>query len=248
MSESNPQSEAATRISAYLTERLDAYLEELRQLCAFDCGTANKAGVDAVGEWVRAWAAKHKWAVRTDASDRVGNGVIVTLAGKNPKGQKVLLVAHLDTVFSVGVAKSTLEKHEDKLRAPGIADNKSGLLTGLYVMAALEDLGYMDQLAEICLVCGGDEETGMEVSAKTLETLAPKYDAAFVLEAARASGAIVSARKGVGDLDLTVHGRAAHAGVEPHKGANAIVSLAQMVTALHKLNGVYPDVTLNTGN
>ena len=69
----------------------------------------------------------------------------------------------------------------------------------------------------------------------------------LVLECARANGDIVSARKGIADLQLTFHGRAAHAGVEPEKGRNAILAAARAVETLHGLNGRWPSVTVNAG-
>ena len=72
-------------------------------------------------------------------------------------------------------------------------------------------------------------------------------DVALVLECARANGDIVSARKGILDLRLTVHGRAAHAGVEPEKGRSAILEAARIVRDLHALNGRWPGVTVNVG-
>ena len=68
-----------------------------------------------------------------------------------------------------------------------------------------------------------------------------------MLEAARASGAIVGARKGVREYALDVHGRAAHAGVEPEKGRNAVLELAHKIVALQALNGTLPGVTVNVG-
>lgn len=72
-------------------------------------------------------------------------------------------------------------------------------------------------------------------------------DSALVLESARANGDIVSARKGSGEFNLRVTGKAAHAGVEPEKGANAIVELAYQIIALQELNGLVPGVTVNPG-
>jgi glutamate carboxypeptidase len=72
-------------------------------------------------------------------------------------------------------------------------------------------------------------------------------DAALVLEGARANGNIVSARKGSGQYTLRVKGKSAHAGVEPEKGANAILELSHQIIALHQLNGIAPGVTVNAG-
>jgi glutamate carboxypeptidase len=80
-----------------------------------------------------------------------------------------------------------------------------------------------------------------------IESTAKTCDAALVLEAARESGAIVAARKGVSDYRFEVQGRSAHAGVEPEKGRNAILELAHKVVALQALNGTIPGVTVNVG-
>ena len=87
----------------------------------------------------------------------------------------------------------------------------------------------------------------MRASLSILNELAPKYDLALVVEAGRENGDIVGARKGNGQFVFEVHGAAAHAGVEPHKGANAILALAQQIIALQLLNGMRPGVTLNVG-
>jgi glutamate carboxypeptidase len=114
-------------------------------------------------------------------------------------------------------------------------------------MAALEECGGLGNIGAITLLCGGDEETDMRVSRLAFAELAPQHDVALVLEAGRENGDIVSARKGGGLFGFEVHGKAAHAGVEPHKGANAIVQLAHQSVALHALNGLRPGVTVNVG-
>jgi glutamate carboxypeptidase len=132
------------------------------------------------------------------------------------------------------------------LLGPGSCDNKSGLLSGLYAAAALAELA-PDSFATLSVVCGGDEETDSRASAAMLEALAPDYDIALVLEAGRENGDIVSARKGGGLFSLEVAGRAAHAGVEPEKGASAVLALAHQIIALQALNGLRPGATVNVG-
>jgi glutamate carboxypeptidase len=85
------------------------------------------------------------------------------------------------------------------------------------------------------------------VSRELYAQYARGADAALILEPARENGAIVSARKGVGTYHLTVRGKSAHAGVEPDKGANAILALARYTEALQALNGLRPGLTLNVG-
>jgi glutamate carboxypeptidase len=163
-------------------------------------------------------------------------------------GPRIMLVAHLDTVYPVGIAaERPLRNDGDVLLGPGSADNKSGLLSGLYAMAALEDLGMLARCGTISMVCGGDEETDMRSSIGLLRDLAPQYDVGLVLEAGRENGDIVGARKGGGHFVLETFGKAAHAGVEPEKGANAVLALAHHIIALQALNGLRDGATVNVG-
>jgi glutamate carboxypeptidase len=123
---------------------------------------------------------------------------------------------------------------------------KSGLLNGIYAMHALTRAGF-DQFAEIGIFCNSEEEIGSPVSKNLYTPLVQNADVALVLEGARESGAIVSARKGVGTYTITVRGKPSHAGVEPEKGASAIHALAQYITALKALNGFRPGLTVNVG-
>jgi glutamate carboxypeptidase len=105
---------------------------------------------------------------------------------------------------------------------------KSGLLVGLYAVQVLRRLGW-DDFSEIRFVLNSEEEIG---SFHTRDRMIEQFfgmDAVYVLEAARANGDIVSSRAGVAQLMLTTYGRSAHAGVEPEKGANAIVALIDLL-------------------
>src|SRR3954471_15664065 len=176
-----PMTSEAQALTDYLAARLPAYLEDLRQLCAIECPTASKAGVDEAGAWVRRWVARRDWEVRTWADPTVGDSILVTRHGAEP-GPRILLAAHLDTVYPVGVAaERPLRREGDLLIGPGTCDNKSGLLSALYAMAALEDLGLLPASGTVSLMCGGDEETDMQASLAMITELAPEYDAALVL-------------------------------------------------------------------
>jgi len=175
-----------------------------------------------------------------------GDSLATTVRGQG--ALRVLLAAHLDTVYPIGVAaERPLRIEGNTLLGPGSADNKSGLLSALYAMAALEDLGLLGPIGAITLLCGGDEETDMRSSLAVMHELAPQHDIALVLEAGRENGDIVGARKGGGNFVLETHGRAAHAGVEPEKGAHAVLALAHHIIALQRLNGLRDGVTVNVG-
>jgi glutamate carboxypeptidase len=124
---------------------------------------------------------------------------------------------------------------------------KSGLLAGLYALKAI--IGERGGLPfeRLVFVANPDEEIGSPTSTPHIRELAAGVDVALVLECARANGDIVSARKGILDLRMVVHGRAAHAGVEPHKGRSAILEAARIVRELHDLNGRWAGVTVNVG-
>src|SRR6185503_10606725 len=174
----------AQAITAYLELHLPTYLEELGQLCAIECPTSAKAGVDEAGAWVRRWAAARGWELRDWPDETAGDSLVATLRG--PRRLAIMLAAHLDTVYPVGVAAQRPVRIEgDTLLGPGSADNKSGLLSGLYAMAALEELGMLERCGTVSMVCGGDEETDMRSSVALLRELAPQHDLALVLEAGR---------------------------------------------------------------
>ena len=123
---------------------------------------------------------------------------------------------------------------------------KAGLLTGFFAMHALQDAG-VEAFEHVTYVRNPDEEIGSPFSGPTIGELAQAHDVGFVLEGARANGDIVSARKATTDYVLTVHGRAAHAGVEPEKGRSAIAAAAKLVDGLLALNGRWPGVTVSVG-
>jgi len=123
---------------------------------------------------------------------------------------------------------------------------KGGLLDGLYAMTALQATGFGD-FGHIAYVCNPDEEIGSPFSGPLILEQARDADLCFVLEGARENGDIVSARKGVTDVRVSVLGRAAHAGVEPERGRSAILQAAHTILALHGLNGRWVGVTVNVG-
>ena len=113
----------------YLTPQLDAYIEELRQLCAIECPTSSKEGVDEAGEWVARWGRRRNWEVKRWKDDTAGDSIAFTILGKG--GPRILLAAHLDTVYPVGVAaERPMRIDGNTLLAPGSCDNKSGLQIG----------------------------------------------------------------------------------------------------------------------
>ncbi|MGW4470627.1 M20 family metallopeptidase [Nonomuraea sp. NPDC004354] len=140
---------------------------------------------------------------------------------------KVLLLGHHDTVWPIG----TLATHpwsvvDGIARGPGVFDMKAGLVQMFHALAGLETLDGVSVLVT------GDEEAGSITSRALIEDSARGLAAAFVLEASADGGALKTARKGTSDYTLTVHGKAAHAGLEPWKGANAGIELAHQILTI----------------
>ena len=154
----------------------------------------------------------------------------------------------MDTVFDPGTAaERPFRIDADGIaHGPGVTDMKSGLLAGPLRAARVAAAGPLP-FERLTFVANPDEEIGSLTSTPHIRELAADADACLVLECARANGDIVSSRKGILDAKITVHGRAAHAGVEPEKGRNAILAAADLVQRIHGLNGRWPGVTFNVG-
>ena len=228
---------------------LPAYLRDLERLVNTDCGSYTPEGVNEVGRWTGGFleglGARVEYV--PDPAGRLGDTVIATFQGR-AGAPRVLAVGHLDTVFDPGTAAARPFAIADGIaRGPGVTDMKSGLLAGLYgIKALLGELGGVP-FERLTFIANPDEEIGSVTSTPHIRTAAADADACFVLECARANGDIVSSRKGIVDIRLTVHGRAAHSGVEPEKGRSAILEAARIVEDLHELNGRWPGVTVNVG-
>ena len=231
--------------------RREEFVESLRQMVNIDSGSFTPEGVNRVADLCEArfvaggWKVERRSNVPPPGKRRLGDVVIGRIEG--PGGPRVLLLGHMDTVFPDGtVAERPFRIEGSRAYGPGVSDMKSGLLAGFFAVEALVEAGE-GEFGSVTYVCNPDEEIGSPFSSEVISELAREADVCFVLEAARENGDIVSARKGVGDADIVLKGRAAHAGVEPERGASAILEAAHKVVALHDLNGRWPGVTVNVG-
>jgi glutamate carboxypeptidase len=236
-------------VRAAIAADLPAYLEDLARLVNIDCGSYTPEGVNEVGRWTASFLSElgADIDIRPDPGGQFGNTVVGTFHGQ-ADGPRVLLIGHMDTVFDPGtVAERPFRIDGEIAHGPGVTDMKSGLLAGLYAIKALNaELGGLP-FEQLTFIANPDEEIGSPTSVVHIREAAADVDACLVLECARANGDIVSARKGILDTRLTVHGRAAHAGVEPEKGRSAILEAARLVRELHALNGRWPGVSVNVG-
>ena len=135
----------------------------------------------------------------------------------------VVLLAHLDTVWPIGSFTPVWQIEGDVLRGPGTYDMKAGFVQALFALKGIS--------GSVALVGTTDEETGSHASRKLIQDLSSHAKAVLVLEAA-IDGKVKTGRKGTAMYQVHVHGRAAHAGLEPEKGINATVEIAHIITAL----------------
>lgn len=173
--------------------------------------------------------------------DNVGN-VIGRFDGS---GEPVLLNAHLDTVMPTAGLK--VVESDDYWLSDGAtilgADDKAGVAVILEVLRAAKENG--DQCPPIEVVFTVSEEIGL-LGAKGLDFAAISAKRGVCLDSAGPVGTIIVAGPGQISLDITVTGRAAHAGIAPEKGISAIVVAAEAIARL-KWGRIDFDTTANVG-
>lgn len=239
------------RIVARAEQIMESYLDDLKAIVNIDSGTYTKAGVDQVGAYLQGRFHDFGFSTYFDPQQDYGNHLVATWKGSGANGPRILLVGHMDTVFSDGEAKrrpfSIGKRNGMRIaKGPGVLDMKSGLLIGMYGLHLLIEANEANAQS-ITFICNSDEEIGSPVSKPLIQELAAQSDAVIVLEPGRAIGSVVSSRRGIGNYRVEVRGVSAHAGVEPQHGRNAILELSYQVQALQALNGTVPGTTLNVG-
>lgn len=186
--------------------------------------------------------------IRKIPGERTGGHLLALPEDRYPDRPIQLLLGHCDTVWPIGtLRKMPLEVRDGKLYGPGSYDMKAGLVQGIFALAAVRALGTPLEVLPVLLV-NSDEEIGSFESTETIRALARQADRVFVLEPSLGPrGALKTARKGVGHFVVRVTGQAAHAGLDPEKGASAILGLSYVVQRLFAINDPEHGVTVNVG-
>ncbi|PWI13103.1 hypothetical protein DI272_02340 [Streptomyces sp. Act143] len=235
--------------------RRSGYLEDLRELVSIDSGSYDPDGVNKVADWVQQRLLRTGFTVervRLPAAGtfRAGDALVARKQGtlrSAEGGRRILLAGHMDTVFDRGTAQARpFTVRGSTAHGPGVSDDKGGLLAGLTALDILHEQG-MTGYDELILLATPDEEIGSPASRPLIERTARDVHYGLGLECARENGDLVIGRKGVADFHITVTGRAAHAGIEPERGANAALSAAHLIVELQALNGRWDGVTVNVG-
>jgi glutamate carboxypeptidase len=232
-------------IVRYLDTKRNAYIDELRMLAGQDSGSYDKAGVDAVIDWLETRLRGLGFDCERHRQERFGDDLVAKRQGRG-RG-RIMLLGHADTVYPAGTAaQRPLTIAGNKILGPGTCDMKAGLLTGIHAIEALDQLGW-DDYGTITFVIVSDEEIAERHSVPLLMSEGPQHDVILTLEAARENGDVVTARKAVRWLRVEARGRAAHAGVEPEKGRSATLAIAHVITQAFRLNLLQDGMTVNPG-
>ncbi|HEY0973344.1 MAG TPA: hydrolase [Solimonas sp.] len=231
----------------------------LLRLSNINSGSFNVGGVRTVAEHVAAlyeplspqieWLTVAPYRASADDGSRrerpLGPALRLRMHADAPL--QVFVGGHLDTVFGIEHPfQNARELDADTLAGPGVADLKGGLLVMWLALMALERSPWRGRIGWEVLL-NPDEEIGSAGSAPLLREAAQRNHLGLIYEPALPDGSLASARKGSGNFELIVHGRAAHAGRNPEQGRNAIVATATLIEAVQALNGRRPGLTINPG-
>jgi glutamate carboxypeptidase len=232
------------RLLDYCRDHRDWLLELIHTLVSIESPTDDKSAVDhcgaALAERLRELGAAVSSVPQTSAGDHL-------LARFGQGSRQVLVIGHFDTVWPFGqLARMPIRQEAGRLHGPGVLDMKAGIALGMLATRAVLALAPLAD-ARITMLWTTDEETGSDTSRALIEAEARQSEAVLVLEPALAGGALKTARKGVGQYELTVHGVSAHAGVDPRKGVNAIRELALQILAVDAIRDLDRGISVNVG-
>ena len=230
-----------------LKPRLPQMLATLRRFVLAESPSLEKAAADRCCSLIaREW---RKQSVRIEriAQKHRGDHLRITyLPDRSRSSGQLLVLGHYDTVYATGTLRNMpFRISPGRACGPGAYDMKAGIVQALFALRAIER-AKSPVRKRLIFLWTSDEEIGSESSRKLLEAEARRSDAVFVLEPSFGPrGLLKTSRKGVGEVELIVHGRASHAGLAPEEGVNAIHELARQLARVQEWNDSRGGVTIN---
>jgi glutamate carboxypeptidase len=235
---------------SFYQARLDQMVALISTLARYETPTGEKAAVDALGAFIRQRLLQLGAQITCFPREAVGDIFLAKWNAQAP-GKPILLLMHLDTVWQLGtLAARPVRVEGDRLIGPGTWDMKASIGIVLSVIESLQARGEFPN-RPIWALFTTDEETGSLHSWQIIEEVARQAGLCLVMEFAATNGGVKTWRKGIANYQISVQGRASHAGNAPEKGINAIVELAHQtlrITALSRLDlGTSVSVTVVQG-
>lgn len=247
--------QANPALQAKAREHQPQLLETLRQLVGIESGSRDLEGTAEAARYVAGRLQAAGMQVQVTPTNApsfnpqlkgapLGPMVYGTKAGTGT--HKVLLIAHLDTVYARGMgAKQPFRVDGDRAYGLGISDDKGGVALILHVVELLEQLGARDY-AHLGVLINADEEIGSPGSAQTLVQLGSEYDAVLSFEGGGFDqDAVRLATSAIASAELKVTGRASHAGGNPEGGRNALYEMAHQVLKSRNLGDAGRGLKIN---
>jgi glutamate carboxypeptidase len=240
----------AQSILKYLRPRLAGMVDTLREFTVHESPSLEKKPTDRcckliANEW-------RKRGVDVEILPQKVRGDLLHISWTPAKStstrglSQILVLGHYDTVYPSGtLTNMPFRVSAGKAYGPGTFDMKAGMVQALFAVDALLALKIYPG-KRVVFLWTSDEEIGSQSSRKLLESEARRSDAVFVLEPSLGrKGLLKTARKGVGEAQIVVHGRASHAGLAPEEGVNAIHELAAQIARMEKWNDLRRGLSIN---
>jgi glutamate carboxypeptidase len=209
-------------------QRLPDALQFLEQMVSMESPSFDKVLVDKFGRFVGSRFSDIGGRVEYVPAERFGDHLVVRFGKESTN--RVLLLGHIDTVWSAGeLEKRPFQIENNRATGPGVFDMKAGILLMWMALQTMPD-------ADVTIILNSDEEVGSNSSRGLIEAEAGKCRAALVLEPSLPGGVLKTTRKGVGGFTIKAIGRAAHAGIDPERGIYAIEELSHQILKLQKMS------------
>ena len=241
-------------VRAQARAQKEPLLATLKDLVSVESGSRDAAGLEklaaliasrfkALGAEVELVEPSNVYKME-DTPDSIGKMVRATFKGSGRK--KILLIAHMDTVYLPGMlAKQPFRVDGERAYGLGISDDKQGIALILHVVAMLRELGFREY-GTLTVLINGDEEISSPGSRATLTRLGKEHDATLSFEASRAEvDKLALATAGIASVVLRVQGKASHAGSAPEKGINALYELSHQILQTRDLSEPATGVKMN---
>ena len=246
--------QASDAIRSQAAQQKTAFLDTLKALVSIESGSSDVAGVTHIGEVIASRLRELGGEVETipvpadmvrfdNTPAALGPMVVGRFRGTGTR--KILLLAHMDTVYAKGMlAQQPFRIEGDRAYGLGIADDKHGVALILHTLAALKAL-QVDGYGLITVLITPDEEVSSAGSRAVITKLGSEHDVVFSCEGAGPNDAIGLATAGIAAVQLRVKGRASHAGNAPQDGRNALTELAHQIMQMRDLSDATSGIKLN---
>lgn len=224
---------------SYFENHTNEILSDVETLVKIESPSKYSEGINRIQDITQGWLSPFGQVYRYPSE--FGDILHARIPGQNL--HRVVLLAHMDTVYPLGSWTDLWQIKGDQAFGPGAYDMKAGTVLALWALRAIKDLGQIPACT-VDLLLTPDEEIGSDAGLPFIQSLAKDAKAVLVLESPFMNGDLKIARKGVGEYKIQVHGEAAHQGLEPEKGRNAIVSAAHLIAEIIKLQDLAKGTTL----